>query len=49
MACGYMAKYIGNNPQFIVKGFIYVGIAKALSGEDIHDPSALETICYYYI
>ena len=43
-----MANYIGDNPQFIVNGFIHAGIAKALSGEDIDntpsDPSASEAI-----
>ena len=43
-----MAKYIGDNSQFIVNGFIHAGIAKALNGEDIDnlssDPSALEAI-----
>ena len=39
-----MAKYISDNPQFIVNGFIYAGIAKALNGEDIDDSSASEAI-----
>ena len=39
-----MAKYISNNPQFIVNGFIHAGIAKALNGEDTNDSSASEAV-----
>ena len=39
-----MAHYIGDNPQFIVNGFIHASIAKALNGEDIDDSSASEAI-----
>ena len=43
-----MANYIGDNPQFIVNGFIHAEIAKALSDEDIDntpsDPSASKAI-----
>ena len=39
-----MANYIGDNPQFILNGFIHAGTAKALNGEDIDNPSASEAI-----
>ena len=39
-----MANYIGDNPQFIVNGYIHARIAKAINGEDIDNPSALEAI-----
>ena len=35
-----MASYISHNPQFIMNGFIHVGITKALNGEDINDASS---------
>ena len=38
------ANYIDDNPQFIVHGFIHAGIAKALNGVDIDNPSASEAI-----
>ena len=34
------ANYIGDNPQFIVNGFIYAGIAKALDSENLNDSSS---------
>ena len=33
-----MARYIGDNQQFIMIGFFHAGIAKVLNGEDIDDP-----------
>ena len=35
-----MASYISDNPLFIVNGFIYAGITKALNGKDINDASS---------
>lgn len=42
MAVVDMAMYIGNNPQFVVTGFIHLGIAGALDGypqvlQEAHD------------
>ena len=42
-----MVKYISDNPQFIVNGFIHAGIAKALNGEDLF--ISLGGYCYYHI